>query len=495
MTLSQFDAWSDGLQLPRAAASPTPVRVVVDDVKFPTNAWQVVRMCAFFGCRRPVFLSDLSGANSRFGCLADNVHFVSNCHAIGVGTAGLAALADDDDDPAAPHCVTRWVTLALSLHPPSAAVPVHDLHDVPWAALLPRRDDGDKVRWGLQVLVGQENGLSTAALALADRCVRLPQFGSVGSLSMASALGIILMHCHRHARCADSDDVGPAPGQRRLTALPARPETAVSGAGGHAATNAFYGGEKRPREAASDAAAATAANDDEDEEVTPAPRDVARIRASLASERAAAAADVIVWWCNAHGDRNLGATVRVANAYNAVGVAVAGKKKFNPRGALGCQLVTSVAVVAKDAAAAVDVAAWPVELVGSTARYGVPHVWALTQPWPFLEPPAADVPVPQSADELAAEAAPLLSLDDTPALLAAVGDAIAAAGGRRPLIVLAVPEEGRRLPAALRRAAHRRVVVTRASAPSPLQRGLPGAIAAAIALERIRFAIRTFPLP
>jgi hypothetical protein len=298
----------------------------------------------------------------------------------------------------------------------------------------------------VQILVGHENGLSAE---LSDACgarVTLPQYGSVGSLSMNNALGVALARATAVLCEADSN---PAPPARLSTGA------ALAEVRSPLSTDPFNvtaQGAVRPH------------TDDlmglSDAEVTE----------RIADRRRLLPLQLGIAWDNMNADRNIGATVRSANAYNCEHFIVVGRRKFSRRGTLGTHNYTPTKLVPSWDAAA--------ELADGH------EIWALWNDAPYLlDHLGAGEALPAAhAADLRAQGA-LLSCDRTDELISAMRS-LRAAGKRG--VTLVVPEEGCSHTEHAWGRCDR--VLTLASRAAATQRGIAPAVAATVALERLRFA-------
>lgn len=329
---------------------------------------------------------------------------------------------------------------------------------------------------GVELVLGMENGMSPEIVESCDHCVYIPQYGSIGSLSMLSALAIAT---HTVGRGLGEDS---QPGELSKSA-------AISHSFGHMPLS----NNRHPNSAAlpHEADLLCRSNDE--------------IKSILKKRREAYNLQLSVIIYNELGDRNIGAVMRNANVFNCEYVAVVNRRRFNRRGAIGTQKVMDVhflSSVFDDAARSL--------LDGY-------EVWLLYPYYPNLIIYTATTDISNADSDLTfrrhddhllrtwcrshhhlTALHPLVAahsslqnnpvyLDDSESLGAAVRSVQA-----RSLrgIVLAVPEEGSSPHPSLGDISSSVVYVTHSCVvPHKTQRGLNPALSTAIALERIRSTI------
>eukprot|EP00796_Vickermania_ingenoplastis_P007100 gene7099-5034_t len=351
------------------------------------------------------------------------------------------------------------------------SVPIQQLD---WASICRSVNDGI-VRKGVELVLGMENGLSDG---LRDECthqVFIPQYGSIGSLSMISALaiGVHLSFCKLEESLSESSSCSFLP---------------VNGHMPLSSNNVE--GNPPPHEA----------------NLLSLPND--EIKALLYRRRQKYLLQLGAIIHNDMGDRNIGAILRNADVFNLETTVILNRKKFSRRGALGVHKITNVvyskALESADCQKALD---------------GF-EVWLLYNYYPYLHvyPPFGNIqkfhpPFLKTDDfnflhwmkseHVLNQDHPLIQhfphlignevyLDDQASLSSAVTEVYRK---KQKGIVVAIPEEGASPHPSLAALATRVIFIRHPSKiPGNLQRGLNGALATSIVFERIRTAIDSINL-
>lgn len=446
-----FDAWAYSLE-PRwhqGLPAPGSVNVAVEDIKFAYNAWSLLRMCTFYGLHRPKVLSGLTRTQPPM----DIAH----------GGNRLFHLNSRVGEPLS----KRSTTIALTPDHPKA-VP---LQQFPWREHI-SASLSDPDSEGLEIVLGMENGLSDAVSEQCDHHVYIAQYGSIGSLSMMSALAIAT----HVAVSACGQAPMPSPDARHA-ASPVMGHMPMSN---HATPTSA---DPRPHETSL---------------LDMSNADIVEL---LKHRRSKYPLQIGILVHNQLGDRNIGAVMRNANAFNCDQMIVANRRRFNRRGAVGTHHLLDICFVAATSSPE------------CMRRLEGKEVWQLHQYYPYLVlDPAGDelgamsrcsdsdtfirhadpglqeyLSTHNRGGQSAGHDAPDIFLDDEESLMDAVRSVKA-----RSLkgIVLAVPEEGTVPHEQLAGVSHRVLHLIgpeRLSASS--QRGMNAAMTTAIALERIRTCI------
>ncbi|CAJ1989320.1 SpoU rRNA Methylase family [Leishmania donovani] len=454
-----FDAWGYHIQWPQnQILSPLTGKVnfVVEDIKFAYNAWSLLRLAMFFGVEHPKVLSDMTKTTPSMDImLSGNRLFFMHSRV----KANLTR---------------SKVRIALTPNHPRA-FPVQELV---WNTQFRFRDHQSA---GVELVLGMENGLSQEVADACNLCTYIPQYGSVGSLSMLSALAIAAHSTWRAAvrEEGNTSDTSLAPhralhGHMPLSNSPDRQRDSL------------------PHEmdllACSNAA----------------------IKDLLEERRRSYDLQVSVLIYNELGDRNIGAVIRNANVFNCEYVAIVNRRRFNRRGALGTHKVMNVLffeTVNDDAARQLfegyevwllypyypNLVMYEAERKGDASNSSstfVRHEDPVLQAWGATQHElTSEHPLVVRYPHLCQKA---VFLDDDLSLASCVQDV-----KRRKLrgILLAVPEEGCSPHPSLCKLSHRVVhVISPSFLPHQTQRGLNPALSTAIALERLRCAVDTLCL-
>ncbi|CBZ27567.1 conserved hypothetical protein [Leishmania mexicana MHOM/GT/2001/U1103] len=449
-----FDAWGYHIQWPQnQILSPLTGKVdfVVEDIKFAYNAWSLLRLAMFFGVKHPKVLSNMTTTTPSMDImLSGNRLFFMHSHVKA-------------------HLNQSKVRIALTPNHPRA-FPVQELV---WETHCRFHD---RQSAGVQLVLGMENGLSQEVVDACNLCTYIPQYGSVGSLSMLSALAIAAHSTWRavvredgttfHTSLAFHD---PSHGHMPLSNSPDRVRHSLP------------------------------------HEMNLLGCSNAAIKALLEERRRTYDLQVSVLIYNELGDRNIGAVIRNANVFNCEYVAIVNRRRFNRRGAIGTHKVMNVLFfdTVNDDAARQRFEGYEVWLLypyypnlvmyeaegkedaSSNSSTFVRHEDPVLQAWGATQHQlTSEHPLVVLYPHLCQQT---VFLDDDRSLASCVQDV-----KRRKLrgILLAVPEEGCSPHPCFCKLSHRVVYVTSPSfLPHQTQRGLNPALSTAIALERLRCAV------
>lgn len=448
-----FDAWAYNIDWPQEK-EVLPLfehcSVYVEDIKFAINAWMLLRLCMFYGTEHPVVLSHLTNVTPSMDIAQrGNRLFFMHC---GVG--------NDTIDP-------QRLSVALTPSHPNA----QSIHAFDWGAAMRAKERG------IALVLGMENGMSDTLVSRCDRHVFIPQYGSIGSLSMLNALSIAVHAAHTALRVhggqwrCRSRCYGHQPGSHSRGMKSALPHE----------TSLIH-----------------LSNDE--------------VRRVLDSRRRSYPLQLALMVRNELADRNIGAALRNANIYNCEVFAVLNRKKFNRRGSVGTHHYTPT-LYSEDVAEAFiqapflhDYEFWVVHqthpfLVNYYRTSKLPVV-RTKRGWvedvaTYIRPDDKDLitwgqkPQVDDSHPIAVEKTRCLSsapvyFDDPVSVLTAVKNAILE---RRRGIALLFPEDGATEHPELVRLGHRFAYVVHPTRLAATQRGIPMAMASAVALERLRWAI------
>lgn len=353
-TFYDFDAWVYGLQwpqMPNLLPLMGKVSVVADDIKFASNAWSLLRVCAFYGLPHPRVLSDLSNTTpSMSSSLRGNWKFYEHC-TVGSSLNKNAA------------------KVALMPSHPKAI----DLADMDWGKFAQNSSKDGSV----EIVLGMENGMREDICASCDAWLSIPQYGSVGSLSMLNALGIVLHSAHsalhpkaaqrktfigasKHPNMTNKRTVNTMNGKVHPSKI-VHPQLHHSSAVGLTTMDGdcdWLATEKRDF---------TATRPHGDELLGLDDTSIARL---LAERRKKLPLQLATYHYNESGDRNIGAVIRNGNIYNFEKMIIVGRKRFSRRGSVGTHHYTDIRY--HDTFEAADK-----ELEGYA-------VWVLHNPYPYL---------------------------------------------------------------------------------------------------------------
>lgn len=461
-----FDAWSYNILWPQEnkyLPLLRAVRVTVEDVKFAYNAWSLLRLCLFYGVGHPHILSDLA---------------MTTPPVINPKTAGH-------------YSFDRYAVLKSSLNPSTIKIglnPSHprsvSMYSINWSSIFTQKVEeashphlrGTSIFRGeksVELVLGMEHGMSSSVADQCDILTFIPQEGSIGSLSMLSALAIAL---HQTATTWESykETINPKtevtswiPNELQKYVVPSPP--------------------RNPCMFNASSTLTRISNEDL--------KKMLHIRRSLYKMQLS----ILIY--NELADRNIGAIIRNANVFNCEKVLVVNRKKFNKRGTLGTEKVTQLLFYSST----VD-PEFQREINGYV-------VWLVYQHYPYthlhhpfthngIEEYASSVPPDDkdflrwcSTDPNPKRPHPLhgtfphlrdnnVFLDDDESVSKAIREAFHK--GFKG-IMLAVPEEGA-TPHPLLPPLASKVVFIRSpkNLSSDIHRGLNGALSTAVALERLR---------
>ncbi|EPY29200.1 hypothetical protein AGDE_01339 [Angomonas deanei] len=431
-----FDAWAYDIHWPKDNQKlplKGSVQLTVEDIKFAYNAWSLLRLALFFGTEYPKVLSPLSGTTPSMDIArGGNRLFHTYVHT------------------AAPLSKARTRVALTPQHPEAQSVQQFD-----WASVT------NGASGGVEIVLGMENGLTEETVRKCDKCVYIPQYGSIGSLSMMSALAI---GAHSAYRGFFGD--GAPPSDHTLGHMP-RSNNPI----------------QRPGTLPHESDLLHLSNDE--------------IITLLRERRSYYPLQIAVAMHNAYADRNISAVMRNGNAYNIEKFFMLNRRKHNRRGAVGTQKLLDIEYSDTIPAAALqEYEVWLLYPYYPYLRcYGCgPDSPELT----YLRPDSPDLVAYQSTIHGLNDSHPLvklyphlarteLFLDDSPSLFRAVKEV---RRRNKKGILLAVPEEGTSPHHTLASHASRTVFVAQPCHIDPtVQRGLNPALSTAIAFERIRSAI------
>ncbi|RNF09297.1 putative SpoU type methylase [Trypanosoma rangeli] len=453
-----FDAWAYNIRWPQRKSFLPLLGVAsltVEDIKFAYNAWCLLRLAMFFGTGHPKILSPLVNTTPSMDIM--------------YGGNRLFYMHADVGAPLS-H---RKPKVALTPCYPNA----WPLQSFPWRSIFSaagsRRTQDDAMDVGVEIVLGMENGLSASVVAECDYCLYIPQYGSIGSLSMMSAMAIALhsaASAHNNTHTGDEEESLPVALRGHM------PQS-------HGASN-----ETQQKDLPHEKNLLSLSN--------------AEIVALLGARRLSYPMQLSVMVHNEFGDRNIGAIMRNANAFNCEQMIVLNRRKFNRRGAVGTQHLLQTTFYP-----AIDDIGCQQSLAGYT-------IWLLYQYYPYLKMyedtnddggatfirPGRPVfqawfqgnhRLNQEHPMMGCHASHLrgkeVYLDNFDSVCSAVRDA--SNEGYRG-IMLAVPEEGASFPCDIVRHAQRIAYVVHPDRLArEVQRGLNGALSSAIALERLRTAV------
>ena len=254
--------------------------LVVEDIKFAFNAWSLLRLGMYFGTDHPRVLSQLRNVTPSM-CISQRSNRMFYEYASVGGSLGKTA---------------KKVAL-MPEHP--QAVP---LASVDWKSM------GD-----VELVLGMENGMSPAVVEQCDAWVSIPQYGSVGSLSMMAAMSIALHHAHAGLL-----------GSQKPIALASSQPSSKEIVGSIPVDRTFE--DSRPHHDQLRGLSDVAISD------------------LLKRCREAMPLQLSILWHNESADRNIGATVRNANAYLCEKLLVLHRRKFSRRGTIGTHHYTPVVI-------------------------------------------------------------------------------------------------------------------------------------------------------
>lgn len=449
-----FDAWAYNIWWPQdQLLSPLTGKVdfVVEDIKFAYNAWCLLRLAMFFGIQHPKILSGMTNTTPSMDImLGGNRLFYMHSRVDAQFNQAKVRVALTPNHPRAfPIQNFSWEKHCTKYRPEAT---------------------------GVEVVLGMENGLSQSTADACDHCIYIPQYGSIGSLSMLSALAIAAHTTSRAIRPENRETLG---------------NTSASTWFSHG--HMPLSNNLHPDKGALPHEADLLSHSNEE------------IKQLLRKRRETYGLQLSVMMYNELGDRNIGAVIRNANVFNCELVAIINRRRFNRRGAIGTQKVLDLhffeTVHEAEAQKVLD-------------GY---EVWLLYPYYPnlLIYGSGSSMDAAQQAQTFLRHSDPLLRawcasqhhltakhplllahphlshepvyLDNNASLLSAVQEV-----KRKRLrgIMLAVPEEGCSPHPSFGDICHRVVYVSSpAVIPYKTQRGLNPALSTAISFERIRSAI------
>ncbi|KPI83945.1 hypothetical protein ABL78_7000 [Leptomonas seymouri] len=455
-----FDAWAYNIWWPQdQPISPLTEKVgfVVEDIKFAYNAWCLLRLAMFFGVKHPKILSSMVNTTPSMDImLAGNRLFYMHSRVEA-------------------HLNPEKVRIALTPNHPRA----FPIQQFCWEKHCTQyRPDAT----GVELVLGMENGLSKTIADACDHCTYIPQYGSIGSLSMLSALAIAAHTMSRSLRkenqpllTSDGESKAPSCGHMPLSNNPRPDRSSLP----HEADLLYCSNEE--------------------------------IKQILLKRRETYKLQLSVMIYNQLGDRNIGAVIRNANAFNCEHVVIVNRKRFNRRGALSTQKVLDIrffeTIYEDNARTLLDgyeiwllypyytnLLIYDADVDSSNALQSstfLRHEDPLLNAWKASQHRlTAQHPLLRAHPHLARDP---VFLDDNQSLTSAVWEV-----KRKRLrgIMLAVPEEGCSPHPSFAHICHRLVYVsTPTLLPHKTQRGLNPALSTAISFERIRSTIDALHVP
>jgi hypothetical protein len=520
--LAELERQERGDAVHPTGLDPLPLKecaLVADDIKFAFNAWNFLRLSLFFGCRpQPRVLSALTRTTPSM-----DVAFRGNrvFHMMSEVKAKL--------DPTV-------VTVGLSACPTARPIDSFDFKSIlrkwPQRTNLPHHAPvtPSSSSLQLQLVVGMENGMSEEVLRQCHHTVYIPQYGSVGSLSMLTALGIAAHRVHTAVN-GSCIPIPPRAGTDR-----------VEGGASHASSTGTADDQQRNRPIQLN------------EKGLPLPHTESLLHLTnpeishyLKGQRGRFPLQLGMLWHNDIGDRNIGACIRNANAYNCEKMILINRRKFNLRGSVGTHHYLDLLhfpsakmtqenrgiSLSRERGEALDLPEGKEEIGLGAGRQqrqskaqGKPKVcpapnapslpealegwacWEIHQYYPYLQHHLNGInsvaglveyplvrhspdlqtfirPVPEGVITSLPPslAGPPVLLDDEGSVLNALRDV-----QRRKLkgVMLVVPDEGSTLRTEVRKLCERTVFVLNPTTMSPLSRGISAQISTGITLERLR---------
>ncbi|KAG5477891.1 hypothetical protein LSCM1_05193 [Leishmania martiniquensis] len=448
-----FDAWGYHIQWPQnQVLSPLTGKLsfAVEDIKFAYNAWSLLRLAMFFGVHHPKILSNMTKTTPSMDImLSGNRLFFMHSRV----NANLSR--------------SKFRVALTPNHP--HALPVQHLVQLAHCRLSKPQPAG------IELVLGMENGLSQKVVDACDVCTFIPQYGSIGSLSMLSALAIAAHAVLRGAVKTGSNT-------SHLS------NSVVCTSQGHMPQSNSSAQEKN---------------------ALPHKKDLLdcsniAIKALLKDRRRGYSLQLSLLIYNELGDRNIGAVIRNANAFNCEYVAIVNRRRFNRRGTLGTEKVQDIyffkTLQEQQARRLLEgyeiwllYPYYPNLLVHTNGPEGgdpdrsstfLRHEDPILQAWGASQHHlTSEHPLTLRFPHLSKHA---VFLDDDSSLTCCIQDV-----KRKNLrgILLAVPEEGSSPHPSLCELSRRVVYVTSPSfLPQQTQRGLNPALSTAVALERLRSA-------
>lgn len=462
-----FDAWSHNLAWPNDIHSfplLSAVKVTVEDIKFAYNAWSLLRLCLFYGVGHPHILSDLSTTTPPV-----LTSFKGSQCSIDPYVVKKSALTP-----------TRLKIGLTPSHPKAVSI-----YSINWSSFFSSDENaisnpfcknasGECAKNTIELVLGMENGMSSAVADQCDILTYIPQEGSIGSLSMLSALAIALRH---------TANSWYSKNQRTPNTFAQKQNNLVS-------KGKIISVTPPPRNSCmfNDVNHSTQVS-------------TGCLKQLLLNRRSLYKMQLSILVYNDFADRNIGGIIRNANVFNCEKVIVINRRRFNKRGTLGTHQITDILFFSSTSNE---------NFLQQICGY---EIWLVYQYHPYLhlyspfkigslENDISWVP-PQDKDFMRWNSShhsidthhPLIQnfphlknsavfLDDEESTLTAVKKSFAK--GYKG-IMLAVPEEGT-TPHPCFPPLAKRVVFIRHPSKIPLnfQRGLNGALSTAVALECLR---------
>ena len=304
--------------------------LVVEDIKFAFNAWSLLRLGMYFGTDHPRVLGRLHNTTPSMDIAERSNRMFYEYSEVGASLR------------------PRAMKIALMPEHPRA-VP---LASIDWKALV----QGQRGVDGIDLVLGMENGMSPEIVEQCDAWVSIPQYGSVGSLSMMAAMSVALHHAH-------SGILG--------NQIPLLQGEVLGG------SNADSGTDSGLLTRSKDAVWAFTSLEKGFEETRPHHDELrglsdAAICDLLNRCRLAMPLQLAILWHNESADRNIGATVRNANAYLCEKLLVLNRRKFSRRGTIGTHHYTPVVIKST------------IEEAESSGEMDGYVLWQLHQDYPYL---------------------------------------------------------------------------------------------------------------
>lgn len=447
-----FDAWAYSINWPRNCCSSPLFGVVdltVEDIKFAYNAWCLLRLAMFFGVQYPKILSNLTDTtpsmNIQYG--GNRLFFMHSRTGANLSTSKVKIALTPNNSRAFPLQMFNWRDHCV---------------------------DYCKSADGVELVLGMENGLTDNTIDLCDHCMYIPQYGSIGSLSMLSALAIATHTVASEYNRFLSDTSG------------SKNASLASRSRGHMPLSNSSSSEKTtlPHEA---------------DLLNYSNKDIIAI---LQHRRMQFKLQISVIMHNELGDRNIGAVMRNANVFNCENFIILNRRRFSRRGAVGTQKTLAVHFFDSVSDRQCQQLLENQEIWLLYSYYPYLHIYGDSEQHraqrmrSFVR---ADDPLLlewRSTGHILSLEHPLIVqhshlygtevfLDDEKSLFIAVQNTLER--GYKG-IVLAVPEEGTSVHPDLAKRCRRVTYVTSPSkVPILIERGLNAALSTAIALERIRY--------
>lgn len=473
--------------------------VAAEDIKFAFNAYNLIRVCRFYGvgsctattaCANTTPPLDIAARGNRIFHMNCQVStpLMKSTDGGGVVKVGLTA------HPAKGICINDFdwkKVLRIKREQQNSGVAAN----LNWVQHISKKssnsngtnfkndsDESQPLPVRIQLVVGMENGMSDKIADECDFCVHIPQYGSIGSLSMINALSVGMHAIHTGLRGKEVDNSST---DKDVANFVTSDKVCAEG------PDSCNVGKLYPH-----AAGLLGQND-------------ATINHTLALQREKFPLQLsLVWWNNL-GDRNIGASIRNANIYNVEHMIILNRRKYSRRGTVGCHHYT------------------PIHHLNSMKEVddrGLLHgyeKWCLVNEYPYLcnylyaeSNGIADLNVVCARSEAVEESAflplppggiaredkKILYLDDEVSLLQELKSAKEKRSARG--IAIFVPDEGSTLTPEMDRMCSVRIRVLNPHASfgqsaerveewrKDYQAGLPSSLSTAIALDKLRTLIQ-----